>query len=110
VSITEGGAKALIQAVPRPDYTVKSKGIALHLLCVMLLWSMSFYESHGDDSIKYPNENTKNSILITLIMMTDDMGARVTGKARPSQRMLSLDDVRTHPTVQCSTVQHRISI
>ena len=27
--------------------------------------------------------------------MADDMGARVTGKARPSQRMLSLDDVRT---------------
>lgn len=101
VSITEGGAKALIQAVPRPDYTVKSKGVALHLLCVMLSCSMPLYVNYVDDNNDL-NENTKSSILMTLIMMIDDVGARVTGKARPSQRMLSLDDVRTHPTVQYS--------
>jgi hypothetical protein len=56
VSITEGGAKALIQAVPRPDYTVKSKGIALHLLCIILSCSMSFYVNYGDDDNNYLNE------------------------------------------------------
>jgi hypothetical protein len=65
---------------------------------------MSLYVNHGDDDNNYLHKNYKNSILITLIMMIDDIGARVTGKARPSQRMLSLDDVRTHPTVQYSTV------
>ena len=68
VSITEGGAKALIQAVPRPDYTVKSKGVALHLLCVMLLCSMSFNESHDDDDENYLSDNT-NDYITTIIPM-----------------------------------------
>ena len=43
---------------------------------------------------------------IITIMLLDEMGARVAGKARPSQRMLSLDDVRTHRTVLYGTVQY----
>ena len=98
VSITEGGAKALIQAVPRPDYTIKSKGT-----------TPSFLSSdHASFHAFIVVMMKVTSLIITII--TDDAGARVTGKARPSQRMLSLDDVRTHRTVQCGLAYSSIFV